>query len=98
MLPTYDECDECECANHQAGCDAYSDFEDTHCACGAGTPCEVECANYCATDDFDMACETCFNNLADDDPCWDATYMDCIADPACNEYVMASDASCAALP
>jgi hypothetical protein len=98
MLATYEECDDCECEKNLAGCDSFSDLEDEYCACGAGTPCEAACANYCATDDFDTPCEECFDNLADDDPCWDATYAACEADPACNAYDMASETNCGALP
>ena len=82
---------------HLAGCDAYIGFLDEECACSAGAPCANACASYCGGGNFDAACDTCFNQLGDN-ACWEAAYTACVANAACNEYVSASEASCASLP
>ena len=94
---TYDECDECECAKNQAGCDAYGKLEKDSCYCGATAPCAMACAaTVCADLDSDAACDMCIETA--DESCWDAASMACATDADCTAYAMASETSCANLP
>jgi hypothetical protein len=96
-MATWSECDDCECAKNQAGCDAYYALEDEHCYCGAMAPCAQQCAaSACAGMDFDATCEACASGL--DDTCYDAAYTACESDADCNAFITASSASCDALP
>jgi hypothetical protein len=96
-MATWWECDECECANNQAGCDVYYQFESQRCYCGEGAPCAQACAaSACADMEWDMACEACAEML--DDTCYDAAVADCEADATCSAFIAASNASCQGLP
>src|SRR5262245_29659605 len=69
MKATYQECDECECAKHQAGCDKYYVLEDEGCICGAGTPCETACgASYCTNGNPTATCVACWDTLTGEEP------------------------------
>ena len=97
MQPDYDTCDECFCTANEDGCDTYYELEADACLCGAGSPCEAECANACTNDVDDPACDACYESLSDDDACWEAVDAGCASDAGCSTYLTAIEA-CEALP
>lgn len=81
FLPCYYCCED----NLASELDAFNEYADELCYCGADAPCVMECSDSCDNADapFSMACRDCVQA----DPCAAEVREQCLVDPACAPFV-----------
>jgi len=90
--PTQDDCfDCCDAENDAAFTEINTVFADL-CICGAGAPCETDCAGICADPNAmpSAACTTCLDAVQDPnapDQCITDTFDACVASATCSPIV-----------